>query len=173
MKEIWKDILGYEKMYQISNLGRIKSLKRRTINYKCESDKILTNKISKSGYNYIYLSKDNNVKGYRIHRLVAQAFIPNPENKPQVNHINGIKTDNRVENLEWCTAKENTIHAEINKLRKRTYKKINQYDKNYNFIKQWNSLKEAAKHYNKSKSSICEYCKGIRKDKNFIWEYNN
>lgn len=173
MEEIWKDVVGYEGLYQVSNLGRIKSLIRYTLNYKCNKEKILNNRISKSGYCYIYLSKNKQIKGFRVHRLVAQAFISNPNNLPQVNHKDGNKKNNSVNNLEWCTAKENTNHAERNSLRKRSYKKVNQYDLKGNFIKQWNSLTEVALFYNKSKTTICNYCKGKLKDKNFIWKYNN
>lgn len=112
--EIWKDIQGYEGLYQASTKGRIRSLDRVVRmgekNLRC-TGRIFVGKINRFGYMSINISVNNSKKHYTIHRLVAQTFIPNPENKPQVNHINGIKTDNRVENLEWCTSKENSIHA--------------------------------------------------------------
>lgn len=102
--EEWRDIEGYEGLYQVSNLGRVKSLKPR---YKNKI--ILKQEINHFGYLQICLS--NPRKTHKVHRLVAQAFIPNPENKPQVNHIDGNKLNNKVENLEWNTAHENNLHA--------------------------------------------------------------
>lgn len=103
MEEIWKDIKGYEGKYQISNLGRVKSLNYNT--------KILKYNSDGHGYLKVILYKNNKRKSHRVHRLVAEAFIPNLEDKNQVNHINGNKQDNRAFNLEWCTAKENVQHS--------------------------------------------------------------
>lgn len=105
MNEFWKDIKGYEGLYQVSNLCRVKTLHNR---YK--GVEILKNE-TVYGYQIISLHKDKVVKTHRIHRLVAQAFIDNPKNKPQVNHINGIKSDNRAVNLEWVTQSENMLHC--------------------------------------------------------------
>lgn len=114
--ETWKDIPGYEGKYQISNLARVKSLERTRINIKGAGvfpvrEKILKGCIGKEGYPLVSLSKDSQVRHFRIHRLVAIAFIPNPMNKPTVNHKNGIRRDTRLENLEWCTNSENHLHA--------------------------------------------------------------
>jgi hypothetical protein len=106
-EEIWRDVLGYEGLYQVSNTSRIKSLRRRgTI-----KDLFLSPCLNGSGYEVISLHKEKKQKIAFVHRLIAAAFIPNPKNKPNINHINGIKSDNRLENLEWCTQKENLIHA--------------------------------------------------------------
>ena len=114
--EVWKDITEYEGLYQVSNIGRIKSLERYSANQWSEKarfreEKILSYQLTKDGYPSIKLSKNGNAIRHRIHRLVALCFLENPFGKEQVNHINGIKTDNRVENLEWATQNENQLHA--------------------------------------------------------------
>lgn len=109
MKEIWKDIVGYEGLYQVSNLGRVKSLNKMA-GWSDRAEKILTpRKIQ--GYLIAHLGCCNKFKNMSVHRLVATAFIPNRENKPCVNHIDGNKLNNNVENLEWCTRSENDRHA--------------------------------------------------------------
>lgn len=106
--EEWKDVPNYEGLYQVSNLGRIKSLRDK--NGKAR-EKILKLKLSKFGYYQICLCKNGKQKWYFVHRLVALAFIPNPNNLPQINHIDENKTNNYVENLEWCTSKYNSNYG--------------------------------------------------------------
>ena len=105
--EIWKDIKEFEGLYQVSNLGNIKSLNYRGT----KTEKLLKLVPNKIGYINVQLCKNGKPKPYYVHRLVATHFINNEENKNEVNHINMIKTDNRVKNLEWCTKSENIIHS--------------------------------------------------------------
>ncbi len=116
--EIWKDIEGYEGKYQISNFGNVKSLETWTGDKYIKREKILKNVVYGNGYYYVCLSKKGEVKKHKVNRLVAQAFIPNPENKPFTNHIDGDKLNNNVNNLEWCTQSENMKHASKIGLRK-------------------------------------------------------
>ena len=180
MKEIWKDIKGYEFRYQISNVGRIKSLRRYVYNH-FSKEKILTPVLTKKGYLQIRLSDGKRFKGYKIHRLVAQAFIPNPDNKPQVNHIDGNKLNNKVDNLEWCTGKENMIHAAKNKLLKDVSgnknpncKKINQFDLDGNFIKEWDSIYDITNAFKIDRHIITKCCTFKCKSAcGYIWRYTN
>lgn len=109
MKEIWKDIPNYEGLYQISSFGNVKSFPRKGT--QTRKERILKFKKDKKGYFFVHLSKNNIQKSIKIHRKVAILFIPNPLNKPQINHIDGNKQNNKLENLEWCTNGENQLHA--------------------------------------------------------------
>ena len=113
--EEWKSIKGYEGLYMVSNLGRVKSLCGFNGHEYVKRKKILNPYKQKAGKNYyrsvVKLSKDGSRKDFKVHRLVADAFIPNPELKSNINHIDGNPLNNRVDNLEWCTQKENIIHA--------------------------------------------------------------
>lgn len=116
MKEvIWKPIKTYEGYYEVSNTGLVKSLKRDIGMGSRRENRLLT-VYDKRGYSQVALSKDGNTKYLIVHRLVAEAFIPNPNNYPQVNHIDGDKNNNLVSNLEWCDQSQNMVHARKNKL---------------------------------------------------------
>jgi len=163
--EIWKDIEGYEGLFAVSNLGRVKSLARRVSNHTGfinKPERIMKQQIDKKGYKRISLQ---NKKNQAVHRLVASAFIPNPEDKPQVNHIDGNKQNNRVENLEWCTNGENQIHAYEHGLNHhsenagRPKRKVNQIDiSTGKIIKTFNSISDATRAMCKSKTSNIGAC---------------
>lgn len=177
--EVFKDIIGYEGYYQISNYGRIKSLKRIANNNHIVNEKILTNHYDTKKYFIAHLCVNKNRRCFKVHRLVAQTFIPNPKNKPQVNHIDGNKENNKVNNLEWATNKENQIHAYkfglskgLKGVKSPHAKKVIQFDLKRNFIKEWNYIKEASEALNINNSKIGMCCKGERKTAGgYIWEY--
>lgn len=169
MKEIFKDIPGYEGLYQVSNLGKIKSL----YNYKRDGSDILKPKI-KRGYYQIGLRKNNKRKWFAIHRLVAITFIKNNNNYKYINHKDENKLNNNVNNLEWCSASYNNCYGtRLKRVKEKVSKKVLQYDLNGNFIKEYNSLTEATKLNNiKSIGNISMCCNGKYKQvKGYIWKY--
>lgn len=173
--EIWRDIEGYEGLYQVSNMGRVKSLSKNIYYKNGRIDKqqeIMMSQLLNPKYLFVNLRKNKKYKMFYIHRLVARAFIPNPDDKPQVNHINEIKTDNRVENLEWVTAEENNNHGTHNKnVAKSLSKKVLQYDLNGNFIKEWESTQKIGRN-GYSQGNVAACCRGERRThKGYIWKY--
>lgn len=109
--EIFKDIPEYEDLYKASNMGNILSLEKVSNKWGgTKKEEILSQYVDKKGYKAVRLSKNGKTKLFRTHRIIANTFIANTENKPQVNHLNGIKTDNNVDNLEWVNNSENQIH---------------------------------------------------------------
>lgn len=156
MIEEWKDIEGYEGLYQVSNLGRVKRSKGKYM----KSERILRLFINTPGYLQVMLCKNNKCKKFTVHRLVAEAFIPNHENKPQVNHIDEDKTNNMVSNLEWMTAKENVNHGTRNE---RSSKKIKAIDIANGEWNDYKSISECARELGLHQSSISMCLKGKRK----------
>lgn len=168
--------------YLVDKAGRIYSIK---------SKKFIKPSITKYGYMSVELFNKNGSKRFLVHRLVAQAFIPNPNNYPQVNHIDENQSNNAVTNLEWCTAKYNmnygngakTRHLKIDytkpifkEIARKNGKKVSipvlQIDKTGNVINRFNSIKDAERNLGITNSHICECCKGKRKTSNgFVWKY--
>lgn len=164
-REIWKDVVGYEGLYQVSSLGNVKSLDYLIIDTRkrkyIKKGKMLKQGIDKYGYYYVHLYKNNIFKYKLVHRLVAEAFIPNPNNLQQINHKNEIKTDNKVENLEFCNAKYNLNYGTRNKkVSKIKSKPLKQLDKNNNLIKIWDNSLVASKSLNISSGNIRSCCRG-------------
>lgn len=177
MEEIWKNISGFEGLYQVSNLGRVKSFYAKNGGISSRA-KILKPKTDRYGYLKLTLCKNKTYKYVTVHRLVASEFINNPENKLEVNHKNGDKLDNRVDNLEWMSGLENIHHAFDTGLTPKTPLnnpksiKVTQYDLNGNFIKTFPSTKEVERQL-----GICNSCVGkAARSKshfshNFLWRY--
>lgn len=174
--EIWKDIVGYEGYYQVSNFGRIKSLSRiidhKSMGKYISKEKILTQQTN-YGYKNVILSKNGKTKYKKVHRLVAEAFISNPDNLPYINHKNENRNDNSVNNLEWCDSKYNNNYGNRNKkIAEKLSKKINQYDLEGNFIKTWDSIMQVERVLKIKNYNIVKNCKGIRnKAGEYIWKY--
>ena len=166
--EIWKDIEGYEGLYQISDLGNVKSAYK----HNGRSNIILKQYVDKDGYLKIILYKDNKYKNFFVHRVVASAFIPNKLNYPQINHINGIKTDNRVENLEWCNQSHNSKEAhrlglQSTKREKNSQSKITTGEAieiYYNGIAHSLTLSEIGAVYDITPSAVCHIMENRRWD---------
>ena len=177
MNEIWKDIEGYEGLYQISNFGRVKSLDRyvksRWGNYRLLNGKLIKGYKNKNGYCLITLWNKQISKTYLLHRLVAETFLSNPDNLPQINHKDENKSNNQVENLEWCTAKYNSnygTHVERSTAPKR--KTVYQYSIDGQFIREWSSSMEIQRQLSFSQAHITDCCNGKRKTAyGYKWSY--
>lgn len=204
MEEIWKDVVGYEGLYKVSNLGKIKSLERKNKKYQSK-EFIMKQCVGTNNYLIVnlYLLNSSKAKTFRVHRLIAETFIPNPNNLPCVNHKDGNKQNNCVSNLEWCSYSWNNKHAYLigkkvvtekmkktfseikktenwkikNKNFKRKSKKIDQFDKNGIFLKSWNGIAELQKHFNKKNLSSIYHCcnrvKHFNSSLGYKWSWHN
>lgn len=184
MEEIWKDIEGFEGLYQVSNLGRVKHLQ----GYNHKKEFVLTPYLDDKGYFHVSLSKENKIKKRLVHRLVALTFLDNHRQCKEVDHINGVRNDNRVENLRWCTRKENCnyplyrensskdgcwMYQRNLELHPRA-RKVGQYDMNGILIQVWLTAKEAEQKTGIKRSGICQCCKGYRNSAGgYKWKYIN
>lgn len=167
--EEWRDIAGYERHYQVSSYGRVKSLKREGH----PMEHILKPKKRADGYYSISLYHGRNYKRFQIHRLVAQAFIPNPNNYPIINHKDENRTNNRVENLEWCSYRYNALYSKCpsNELNRPDMSlPVAQYTTDGILVKEYPSIAEAARAINSTPTSVSNACYGKTKTcYGFVW----
>ena len=170
MEEIWKTIEDYEN-YMVSNLGRV---------YSKRSKRYLKSSLTSSGkgYQHISLCKDGKAKSFMIHRLVAEAFIPNPDNLPCVNHKDENKMNNCIDNLEWCTAQyNNTYGTIIQRTKKKISKVVEQYTLDDEFVAEYQSTKEAGKQFGKNAcmliQKVCSGYKTFHTAYGFKWRYKD
>lgn len=188
MEELWKDVAGYEGLYQVSNLGRVKSLGRIASNGKgayVVKSRILLTYLDFGKYQCVKLSRNGKAKQHKVHRLVAEAFISNPNKLPCVNHKDENRQNNNVNNLEWCTHQYNNTYGTTRQRRVKTIRKmlkgkwitqksVSQYSLSGEFIASYDSCEQAAKATNTRANNISACCHGKVKTANgFIWKSNN
>lgn len=175
MTEHWKPINGYEGLYEVSDLGNVRSLNLGNRGF----TRNLYLKPHKDGYRQVELFRNGQKRMLTVHRLVAQAFLPNPNGYDQVNHIDFDRSNNDVSNLEWCDASYNALHSWKNPKRKRRISKngnerICQYDRNLTLIREWESCIEIKREKGFNQTSIWECCNGKRKTAyGYCWRYAN
>lgn len=178
MKEIWKNIPNFEG-YKISNYGRVKNNKLWTGKMYIQKETILKCSIANNGYLRVTLMKDGQAKYKNVHRLVAEAFIPNPNNYDIINHIDGNRANSNVNNLEWCTQKHNMREAsKIGRMKGKRgtnnyrSKAVIQYDLYGNFIKEWDYMTKITEELGYDYTCISRCCNGTyKKSHGYIWKY--
>ena len=164
MEEIWKDVSGYEGLYKISNIGNV---------FSCYSNKILSPGITNDGYKYVVLFKNKQRKNYTVHRLVAIAFIDNPNNLPCVNHKDENTLNNCVDNLEWCTIQYNNTYKDIHMRRYApTAKHVYRYDRKGTIVEEYDSANQAGRSLHASVGDIVDCCNNNAFTYlNSVWSY--
>ena len=172
-KEIWRDVKGYEGLYQVSSDGRVKSLGRKDRFGRVIKERILEPAVTHNGYLRVGLHVDGKRKMLRVHRLVCEAFHENPDNKSEVNHVNENKTDNRACNLEWSTRTENCNHGSRNeRVAKALSKPIGQFSLDGKLIKVWQSACEARKQTGFDQGYVGAVARGkFKQAYGYIWKY--
>lgn len=173
MEEIWKDINGYEGLYQVSNRGNVRSM---TVDISCgckrkhrRFGKVLKQGTNPNGYKYVNLSKGSKAYSARVHRLVAEAFLDNKDNLPCINHKDENKANNAVENLEWCTFQYNLTYHDKQLCRA---SKVSQYTLNGEYVNTYASQAEAEKALGLKRSNISACCRGkIKSCAGYVWKY--
>lgn len=164
LDELWKQIEGYEGLYEISNYGQVRTRKNQ----------ILKANIINGGYEQVSLYSSSQKKSCLVHRLVAQAFIPNPKDKPQVNHIDGNKRNNAVTNLEWTSAKENMKHSVENNIRT-DIKPVDMFSASGEFIRTFPSISTAGKEMGIPHNNISRCCRkryGYKTAGGYVWDFH-
>ena len=188
--EQWKNIEEFKELYQVSNLGNVRSLDTminckgaNNIDFHLRKGRILKQTIGTTGYYSVNLSKNGKSKFVRVHRLVAQAFIPNPNNLYCINHIDGNKLNNNVNNLEWCDYSHNNKEAYRLGLKNNKYKgkygkeaqfskPLLQFTLNNEFVKEWENAEQVKRELGYCAENIRSVCNGRRKKANgYIWKY--
>ena len=178
--EVWNPVKGYEGLYKVSSMGRVKSLERISPQGHLLKERILRLFKNPSGYLYVNLNKDGKHKQARVHRLVAEAFLGNPDNLPQINHRDEVKTSNHYSNLEWCDTKyNNTYGTRIIRVAEKQRngklsKKVCQYNLDGELIKEWSSIKEVQRQLGYNTGCISACCLGKYNRKTaygYKWKY--
>lgn len=168
MKEVWKDIAGFDGYYQVSNHGNVRSTTRKVHHSKggvrVSHSRLMKLSLNGDGYYFVSLHKHNHAKPFRVNRLVAETFIPNPDGLPCVNHIDKNRLNNRVDNLEWCSVEYNNRYS--------TNKAISQYTLDGVWVRDWDAISDATRLLGINTSNIAQCCRGKRKSAGgYIWKY--
>jgi len=186
-KEIWKDIVGYEGMYEVSSFGRVRSLDRRLRNGRLHTGSVLKTRIARNGYELVSMYADGMQKTDTVHRIMAQAFIPNPDNLPQINHKDENKANNAVDNLEWCDSAYNNNYGNhirrimeteswkpnLEKALATRPKSVLCLNQSGDIVSRYESARAAAKELGINPSNISACCLGKQKSaKGFTWKYD-